>query len=92
MNNRELCKELERLSGVKGYLIERALSHLGPVVLDVLGKGGAVVLSSMGTFKRGKYRPPKPYKVKTRQGIREGVTPGYRPTIFTIAGKYKKVP
>lgn len=92
MNNRELCKELERLSGVRGYLLERALSHLGAVVHDVLGKGGSVVLSSVGTFKRGKYRPPKPYSVKTKQGIKTGITPGYRPVIFTVAGKYKKMP
>lgn len=92
MNNRELCKELERLSGVKGYLIERALSHLGPVVHDVLGKGGSVFLGSVGSFTRGKYRPAKPYSVKTRQGVKTGITPAFRPVIFKVAGKWKKAP
>lgn len=92
MNNRELCKELERLSGVKGYLLERALSHLGGVVHTTLGRGGWVVLGSVGAFKRGKYRPAKQYTVKTKQGVKTVITPAYRPVIFTVAGKYKKMP
>ena len=88
MLHRELCKELEKRSGVKGYVIELALKHLGPVILETLNKGGAVVLGEVGAFRRGKFRNEK---VRTIKG-RTGTMPAHHPVIFSVAGKYKKLP
>lgn len=88
MNNRELCKELGARSGIKGYLIERALKHLGPVIVENLNKGGAVVLSSVGTFKRGKFRYERVSTIKGKTGI----VPAHHPVQFKVAGAYKKLP
>ena len=88
MNGRELAKELERRSGVKGYLIERALKSLGPVMHEVLGKGGSVTLSSMGRFYKGKHRSSKTYNLKGGPKT----SPAHTPVVFGVAGKYKKLP
>lgn len=88
MLHRELCKELEARSGVKGYIIERALKHLGPVVVDTLNRGGSVVLGSVGTFTRGKYKAARAYTIKGKTGT----SPAHHPMIFKVAGKYKKLP
>ena len=92
MLNDELCAELEKRSGVKGYLVARALVHLGPAVLEVLNKGGAVALGSVGTFKRGKFRQAREPTIKGKHGTKSGTIPAHHPVIFKVAKKFKKLP
>lgn len=87
MNNRELCKELGERSGIKPYQVERALKHLGAVLLRECGKGGSVVLGSVGMFYVGKPRPERVYDLKGGPKT----SPAHTPIAFRMRGKYRKL-